>query len=219
MADKPRRNSSFIEAAGAPDRQAMAVAVADFLRAAGLEQAAEGEAPAKCAAAWANELLAGYRQDPVAVLRIWPDQAGDLVTMRNIPFVSVCEHHLLPFYGVAHLAYLPAGHLTGLSRLTALVDCLARRLQIQERLTAQVAELLMQCLQPRGAACILEATHDCVGARSLKNRDSWVQTVAFRGAFEDDTDLQERLMRLVIGRGEPIIPCDSAQLTKGVDHE
>ena len=182
------------------DPEAMAAALAEFLRAAGLDDAAAGEAPAKAAAAWAEELLSGYAADPTEILgKTWPDQTGEMVAVRSVPFVSVCAHHLLPFYGRAHLAYLPDGRLAGLSRLTALVDCLGRRLQVQERLTEELCEALMEGLGARGSACVLEASHDCVGARKLEHRDAQVQTVAYRGEFADDTALQASFLQLIYG--------------------
>lgn len=195
-----RNDGAVVVPAGAAvDRKAMAAALADFLRAAGLPEAAGGEAPDKSARAWAEELLAGYRRDPEEILAsTWPDQTGEMVSLRGIPFVSVCAHHLLPFYGTASLAYLPDGRLTGLSRLTDVVECLSRRLQVQERLTEQIVDALMAGLRPRGAACLLEAEHDCVGARRLRHRGVQAQTIAYRGAFLDDPKLQERFVRLVV---------------------
>ena len=182
------------------DPEAMAAALAEFLRAAGLDDAAAGEAPAKAAAAWAEELLSGYAADPTEILgKTWPDQTGEMVVVRSVPFVSVCAHHLLPFYGRAHLAYLPDGRLAGLSRLTGLVDCLGRRLQVQERLTEELCEALMEGLGARGAACVVEASHDCVGARKLEHRDVQVQTVAYRGEFADNSALQASFLQLIYG--------------------
>jgi len=200
MTDPVRQQDHLVVPVEAVDLDLMASAIADFLTAAGLPDAAGSVAPQKTAEAWAEVLLAGYRQDPDTILGpSWPDQTGELVTMLAVPFVSVCEHHLLPFYGEAHLAYLPSGRLTGLSRLAGLVDCLARRLQVQERLTEQLVDVLMHSLEPKGAACMLEAAHDCVGARTLQHRGSKVQTVAYRGEFADNPNLQDRFLSLVLG--------------------
>lgn len=197
MSEDERGATEALETRPEPDREAMARAVADFLRAAGLTEAASGDAPARTARAWAEELLSGYQRDPLEVLEnTWPDQTGDIVSLCGVPFVSVCAHHLLPFYGTACLAYLPAGRLTGLSRLANLVETLSRRLQVQERLTEEVADALMEGLSPRGAAVLVEATHDCVGARNLQHRDATVQTAAYRGDFMDDAALQDRFLRL-----------------------
>jgi GTP cyclohydrolase I len=204
MTDRLELEEHLIVTEDSVDLDRMASSLAEFLTAAGLPGAAETGAPQKTAEAWSEVLLAGYRKDPNKILgQSWPDRTGELVTMRAVPFVSVCEHHLLPFYGEAHLAYLPDGQLTGLSRLANLVDCLARRLQVQERLTEQLVDVLMSSLRPRGAACILEAVHDCVGARTLQHRGSKVQTVAYRGEFKDNPAMQDRLLRLVLGGGVP----------------
>jgi GTP cyclohydrolase I len=130
--------------------------------------------------------------------RTWEFDSREMVAVSGIPFVSVCEHHLLPFYGEAHVAYLPGGRLTGLSRLTSLVNCLARRLQIQERLGEQVCDALMEGVGAVGAACLIVASHDCVGARKLEHRDSRVQTLAFRGRFVEDPAMRDDFMRLVL---------------------
>jgi GTP cyclohydrolase I len=208
MGDPEKPMAAAVEAAEiTADTEAMAAALAEFLRAAGLPEAAGGEAPGKAAAAWAEELLAGYRTDPQSIVgKTWPDEAQEMVAVNRIPFVSVCAHHLLPFYGEAHLAYLPGGKLTGLSRLTALVDCLARRLQVQERLTEEICDALMGGLGARGAACLLVASHDCVGARRLEHRGSKVQTLAYRGVFADQPALQESFLRLALGPGDPPEP-------------
>jgi len=189
------------------DREAMIAALADFLRAAGLPAAAAGEAPAKATAAWADELLSGYRRDPLEVIgKTWAYDAQGMVTVTGISFVSVCEHHLLPFYGEAHIAYLPGGRLTGLSRLTELVNCLARRLQIQERLGEEVCDALMEGVGARGAACLLSASHDCVGARKLEHRGARVQTLAYRGAFAEQSALRDDFLRLVLGPQAEAVP-------------
>lgn len=182
------------------NRDAMEAALADFLRAAGLPEAAAGDAPVKATEAWAERLLSGYAKDPLEVVgKTWAFDSGEMVAVSGIPFVSICEHHLLPFYGEAHLAYLPGGRLTGLSRLASLVDCLARRLQIQERLGEQVCDALMEGIGAVGAACLLTASHDCVGARKLEHRDSRVQTLAFRGRFAEEPAMRDEFLRLVLG--------------------
>lgn len=181
-----------------PDRAAMAAAVADFLRAAGLPGAARSETPQRTAGAWADELLRGYRVDPLDVLdATWPDRTGELVSLERVPFVSVCTHHLLPFFGQAHLAYMPAGKLTGLSRLESLVDCLARRLQVQERLTEEIVDALMDGLDARGAICVLEAEHLCVTARGKRRHEIRTRTIASRGEFVEDPSLQDRFLNLI----------------------
>ena len=194
-------DTALVTVASKMDVAAMRKALAEFLRAAGLPEAAEGDAPGKAAEAWAGQLLSGYGRDPVETLgATWPDDSSEMVVVTDISFVSVCAHHLLPFYGVAHVAYLPGGRLAGLSRLTSLVDCLARRLQIQEQLTGQVCEALMKGAGARGAACLVLAAHDCVGARKLEHRGARVQTLAYRGEFADDPVLRNEFLQLVHGR-------------------
>lgn len=203
----------------APNRAAMQRALADFLRAAGLPDAAAGEAPQKAAEAWAEQLLSGYAQDPLEIVgATWAYDSSEMVAVSAIPFVSVCEHHLLPFYGEAHVAYLPGGCLTGLSRLAELVNCLARRLQIQERLCEQLCDALMEGVGARGAACLLLASHDCVGARKLEHRDARVQTLAYRGEFAQQPALREEFLRLVLGpRGGPRAGTDGPFQVSGPD--
>lgn len=179
-----------------PDPAAMARALADFLAAAGLPEAAAGKAPERTAEAWADQLLDGYARDPVEVLRpTWPDRGGKLVSVTGIPFVSVCAHHLLPFFGMAHVAYLPGGQLTGLSRIEEMVRCLSRRLQLQERLGEEVAAALVEGTGARGAVCVLEAEHLCVFARGRRQRGPVTRTLAFAGELASDQTWQDRCLR------------------------
>jgi GTP cyclohydrolase I len=138
--------------------------------------------PARVAQAWAEELLAGYGTDPLEQLQ-WEPAEGDhgLVAIRDIDFQSVCLHHLLPFTGQASIAYLPDRRLAGLSKFPRLVDCLSRRLQLQERLTHQILDTIQQVLQPRGAACLLVAEHQCMSCRGVRRPSARVATVAVRG--------------------------------------
>ena len=140
--------------------------------------------PARVARAWRDELLSGYRQDPADLLAPIAARAGaGLVAARGIPFSSICRHHLMPFQGVCHLAYWPDGRIAGLSRLGRLVDCLSRRLQLQEVLTRQIADAIQEHLRPQGAACVMEATHTCMTARGSRKAGSRIVTAAFTGAF------------------------------------
>ena len=177
------------------DREGMRTAMADFLAAAGLPDDAAGVAPDNTAAAWIDHLLSGYANDPGSVLEpIWPERSGDIVTVTGIPFVSVCAHHLLPFFGLANVAYLPDEHLTGLSRIEELVRCLSRRLQMQERLGEQIVEQLMTGVRALGAACIIEAEHLCVFARGKRQRGSVTRTAAFAGKLATDQRLQDHCL-------------------------
>jgi GTP cyclohydrolase I len=173
---------------GQPDRPGLQRASRDFLAA--LSSPEEGEvldaSARRMAEAWSEDLLAGYRIDPASVVTAFP--AGDdraTVMVRDVEFTSFCVHHLLPFFGRAHLAYLPGEHLTGISKLARLVDVLSRRLQIQERMTRQILEVMDASLQPQGAAVVVEAEHLCMTARGVRRRDSRVITTAWLGRFED----------------------------------
>jgi GTP cyclohydrolase IA len=162
------------------------------------------ETPARVARAY-RELLAGARERAGTHLeRVFSQEhAGDdLVMLRGIQFTSVCEHHLLPFTGVAHVAYLPShGRVTGLSKLARTVDVFARRLQMQERLTAEVADALVEHLDPRGVAVVLEAEHSCLRLRGARKEDARMLTTAFRGAIEHDRALRAEVLSLMgVGR-------------------
>lgn len=192
-------------AAGEPDVERMERAVAEFLRAAGFPDEAEGAAPARTAKAWAEHLLSGYATDPVEVLHpTWPDRGGQLISVTGISFVSVCAHHLLPFFGRAHVAYLPGEQLTGLSRIEEMVYSLSRRLQLQERLGEEIAETLVRGVEARGAACALEAEHLCVFARGRRQRGTMTRTLAFAGELADDPAWQDRCLAwLTPALGQP----------------
>lgn len=143
-----------------------------------------GAVPARVARAWRDDLLSGYRQDPAEVLRPLPARSAEhLIAVRDIEFTSICMHHLLPFTGRVHVAYAPSGRITGLSRIGRLVDCLSRRLQLQEHLTRQIAAALQTHLRPAGAACVVEASHSCVTMRGARKTRSTIVTAAFTGVF------------------------------------
>ncbi len=195
MSPDPPVRSQPVAVASRFDREGMRTAVAHFLVAAGLPEDAAGEAPDNTAAAWINDLLSGYATDPGSVLEpTWPERSGEIITVTSIPFVSVCAHHLLPFFGQAHVAYLPDERLTGLSRIEELVRCLSRRLQMQERLGEQIAEELMTGVAASGAACVLEAEHLCVFARGRRQRGSVTRTAAFAGSLATDQRLQDHCL-------------------------
>jgi GTP cyclohydrolase I len=123
--------------------------------------------------------------------------AGDMILEKDIVFHSMCEHHILPFYGRAHIAYIPDGRVLGLSKLARTVEIYARRLQIQEQMTGQIADAIMEHLSPRGVMVVLEAEHMCMTMRGVKKPGSKTVTVAARGVFEEDGVLQERFFRMV----------------------
>jgi GTP cyclohydrolase I len=136
-----------------------------------------------------QEWFAGYGEDPRSILeRTFAEVAGyqDIVLLRDIPLQSTCEHHMAAIQGVAHIAYLPKDRVVGISKLARVVDAFARRLQIQERLTAEIADALQHSLHPRGVAVILEASHACMSSRGVRKHGSRLVTRQFRGVFEND---------------------------------
>ena len=140
-----------------------------------------------------TELLAGYRTDPFTMLNdaLFEIQYDEMVIVRDIEFYSLCEHHMLPFVGRAHVAYMPKGRVIGLSKIPRIVDMFARRLQVQERMTTQVAEFISELLQPSGVAVVLEALHLCSMIRGVKKHDSRMTTSAMLGSFR--TDMAQRM--------------------------
>jgi GTP cyclohydrolase I len=150
-----------------------------------------------------GELLAGYQTDLAALINdaIFETGYQDMVLVRDLEFYSLCEHHLLPFYGRAHVAYLPSGKIIGLSKIPRLVDMFARRLQVQERLTQQVAETLEAILQPRGVAVVVEGTHLCAAMRGVKKSQARMVTSAMLGDFRDDDRLRQDLYNQINRRG------------------
>lgn len=144
------------------------------------------------------ELLAGMREDPKTHLRgVFTENCDEIVLLRDIPFYSVCEHHLMPFIGTAHVAYLPSGPILGVSKLARIVDCFARRLQTQERLAYQIADFIMHNLKPKGVAVVLEASHSCMTIRGIKKPGSVMVTSAIRGIFKTDPRSRSEVMGLM----------------------
>ncbi|MEW2634791.1 GTP cyclohydrolase I FolE [Streptomyces sp. NPDC048389] len=178
-------------------------AVRELLIAVGEDPDREGlrETPARVARAY-RELLSGMRQEPEEVLTTTFDLGHDeMVLVKDIELVSFCEHHLLPFHGVAHVGYIPAesGKITGLSKLARLVDVYARRPQVQERLTTQVADSLMKILEARGAIVVIEAEHMCMSVRGIRKPGAKTTTSAVRGQLRDATTRAEA-MSLILAR-------------------
>lgn len=142
-------------------------------------------------------LTRGYREDLSDVITdgLFDEHARDLVIVRNIEFLSLCEHHMLPFLGRAHVGYIPEGRILGLSKIARVVDHFACRLQVQERMTAQVADCLMEILQPRGLGVVFTAQHLCMIARGVRKQESDVVTSAWRGTFHDDPRAREEFLQ------------------------
>lgn len=174
-------------------------AVREILSAVGEDLNREGlkDTPARVARMY-GELLAGMRDDPnTHVSRVFNENYDEIVLLRDIPFYSMCEHHLMPFIGSAHVAYLPSGKILGVSKLARIVDCFARRLQTQERLTYQIADCLMSNLKPQGVAVVLEASHSCMTIRGIKKPGSVMVTSAVRGLFRKDPRSRNEIMSLI----------------------
>lgn len=154
-----------------------------------------------------GEYFAGYGLDPVAILRepLMDDIPGfsDMVIVRNIRVTSHCEHHVSPFEGRANIAYVPAGRLVGLSRFARAVDALARRLQTQEALTAQITAAIDEALAPRGTAVMIEAEHHCMTSRGVMQPGTSAVTTGFTGVFQDDATMRQRFLQLVEAHTPP----------------
>lgn len=156
------------------------------------------ETPARVAKAWAH-WSRGYREDPAALLKVFEDGAervDQMVLVRNIPVYSHCEHHLAPFFGVAHVAYIPDGRIVGLSKLSRLTDVFARRLQVQERLTNQIADALHEHLQPKGVGVMVRCRHLCMESRGIARQGSDTVTSALRGALLDQPAARAEFMAM-----------------------
>ncbi|HYD86724.1 MAG TPA: GTP cyclohydrolase I FolE [Vitreimonas sp.] len=183
---------AYIEAsppAPRPSRAQAEDAVRTLIRWAGDKPEREGllQTPARVVRAY-EEWFAGYAADPAAVLSRTFDEVGgyeDVVVLRDIELESVCEHHMAPIRGVAHIAYLPVRRVVGISKLARLVDAFARRLQIQERLTSEIADALESSLQPRGVAVVVEARHECMSSRGVRKHGSLLVTRSFRGVYRE----------------------------------
>jgi GTP cyclohydrolase IA len=148
-----------------------------------------------------EEVFAGLDQDPAASIKtIFTEQYDEIVLVKDITFASMCEHHLLPFFGKAHCAYVPVGKVLGISKLARAVEILARRPQVQERLTNQVADLIDSLAEPRGVAVILEASHTCMTVRGIKKPGSLVITSAMKGLFRHKPSTRNELMDLLRDR-------------------
>jgi GTP cyclohydrolase I len=148
-------------------------------------------------------LTQGMGQDPSAILRsaMFEEECEEMVLVRDIEVFSLCEHHMLPFLGKAHVAYLPQGRITGLSKIPRVVDVFARRLQVQERLTRQIRDCVQETLSPRGVAVVIEARHLCMQMRGVEKQHSLTTTSAFTGAFLNDPKTRKEFMRLIDTKG------------------
>ncbi|HLW00572.1 MAG TPA: GTP cyclohydrolase I FolE [Ktedonobacterales bacterium] len=181
------RAVATIEGEPAVDEEAIKTAVVMMLKAIGEDPTREGlrDTPRRIAEMY-RELFAGLQHDPAEVLQVSFDEGhSEMVIVKDIPFYTVCEHHFLPFHGVAHVGYIPRGRVVGISKLARAVEILARRPQLQERLTSQIADTVMTTLEPNGVGVVLEGSHLCMQMRGVKKPGSKVVTSAMRGVFKN----------------------------------
>jgi len=171
--------------------------VATLLRFIGEEPERDGlrDTPARVVKAW-REMTAGYAEDPAEILsRTFDESSDELVILRGISFYSTCEHHLLPFYGQAVVGYLP-GKVVGISKLARLVECFAKRLQVQERMTRQIADAVEKHLEARGVGVVLRAHHLCMGCRGVRQEETEMVTSAMLGTLRTDATSRAEFLRL-----------------------
>ena len=184
-----------------PTREEAEAAVRTLIRWAGDDPTREGlqDTPKRVAKAF-REFYSGYGEDPSEILdKIFAEVEGydDIVLVRDIPFHSHCEHHMVPFFGVAHVAYYPTRGVVGLSKLARLVDAYARRLQTQESMTSQIAKAMVKALDPRGVAVMIEAEHMCMSMRGIQKAGALTLTTQFTGIFKEEPAEQVRFLTLV----------------------
>jgi len=181
------------------DTERIEKAVTEILLAVGEDLNREGihQTPKRVAAMY-KELLAGESEDPVQFIKsVFREECDEIVLLRDIPFYSICEHHLMPFIGKAHVAYLPSDFVLGVSKLARVVDCFARRLQVQERMTAQNNQQPTEHVKPQGVAVVIEASHSCMTIRGIKKPGSVMVTSALRGIFKKDPRSRSEVLSLM----------------------
>jgi GTP cyclohydrolase I len=190
------------------DQESIERAVEEMLRAFGEDPSRDGlqRTPERVARMYA-ELLEGYRQDPVALVNdaLFDESYDAMVVVRDIEFYSLCEHHLLPFLGRAHVAYLPKGRVVGLSKIPRIVDMFARRLQVQERMTRQIAEFIQGLLHPMGVAVVVEGLHLCATMRGVKKHDARMTTSTMLGVFRNNLATREEFLNNISRGSNPIL--------------
>jgi len=193
---------TLVRERGAVDLARIEAAVRELLEAIGEDPAREAllDTPGRVARMY-EELFAGLTVDPREYLQVGFEEGHqEMVILRDIPFYSICEHHLLPFHGKVHLGYIPEGRVVGLSKLARVVEAFAKRPQLQERLTSQIADCVMDCLQPSGVAVVVHAEHLCMTMRGVKTPGSSVITSATRGHFRKRVATRAEFLSLVRGK-------------------
>jgi len=190
------------------DQATIRVAVRQILAAIGEDPDRDGllRTPERVARMY-GELLQGYRVDPIKLLNgaLFEEKYDEMVVVRDIEFYSLCEHHMLPFLGRAHVAYLPKDHIVGLSKIPRIVDMFARRLQVQERMTRQIAEFLQELLHPLGVAVVIEGLHLCATMRGAKKHDARMTTSTMLGAFRKNPPTREEFLAIISRGSNPIL--------------
>ncbi|MFH1921665.1 MAG: GTP cyclohydrolase I FolE [Planctomycetota bacterium] len=187
--------------AGGVDFARIERAVREILAAVGEDPDREGllDTPARVARMYA-EMFSGLREDPrVYLQRFFNEKCDEVVLVRDISFNSICEHHMMPFMGKAHVGYLPDGRVVGLSKLARVVECVARRPQVQERMTETIADLLVEELHARGVAVVIEAVHTCMTVRGVRKPGAVCVTSAMRGRFRSNASSRAEIMALISG--------------------
>jgi GTP cyclohydrolase I len=189
------------------DFETIRKAVLEIIRAVGEDPDREGliNTPERVSRMYA-ELLSGYDADPVKIINdaLFNVDYDEMVLVRDIEFYSLCEHHMLPFLGRAHVAYLPKGKVIGLSKIPRIVDMYARRLQVQERMTRQIADLIQQTLEPQGVAVVVEAVHMCSMMRGVKKHDARMTTSAMHGAFRANLATRQEFLDNISRGAKPL---------------
>ncbi len=183
------------------DSKAIESAVQEIIRAVGDDPRREGlgETPRRIAEMYA-EIFSGMDADPYDLLSVGFDEGHrEMVVLRDIPFYSMCEHHFMPFHGVAHAGYIPNGRVVGISKIARVVDILSKRPQLQERLTSQIADTLDSAMQPDGVAVVIKAEHLCMTMRGIKKQGSLMVTSAMRGRFLDSEATRSEFLSLIQG--------------------
>ena len=181
------------------DKARIEAAVRELLYAIGEDPGREGliDTPRRIADAY-GEVFSGLNENPLEILAVsFEENHNEMIILRDIPFFSMCEHHLLPFHGTAHVGYIPYSRVVGVSKIARLVDAAARRPQLQERFTSQVADWLMDVLEPEGTAVAVEAEHLCMTMRGVKKAGSKMITSAMRGTFKSQPDTRNEFLSLV----------------------
>jgi GTP cyclohydrolase IA len=192
---------------GEIDRDYIIDAISGILKAIGEDPEREGllKTPERVAKAYV-ELLSGYRTDPIDLLNeaIFEVSYDEMVIVRDIEFYSMCEHHMLPFLGRAHVAYLPKGKVIGLSKIPRIVDMFAKRLQVQERMTRQIADLVDELLHPKGVAVVVEGLHLCSVMRGVKKHDARMTTSSMSGAFRNNLSTRQEFLDNISRGAKPL---------------